>query len=338
MSKPKKRSELFLSCDLVDSTNYKQVRQQRATSDGPPWQQTFLEFYRTFPQLVAQKQAKAVTGVSFDLWKPIGDELIMTVCVTKEAQVFEAVDLWIEALNDYGKTLSPYGMGTKGGAFMATFPGPDSEVAVPRQPISDTSGLGVVLLNDQAFKGNRKHGTYVYDYFGPSIDTGFRILGKATPRYFPLSTEVAWALFAAKMHDHAALEAFVYHGSHEMKGVWSGRDYPLFAIDRMHTDPVNGAVKTLTSSGRPGVLDSIALCASCLEAPGWPSAIYLPDAGDERLKREPVDPLDHLRDDNQMDGAEKATTGSTELGEDQPSKPLPMGDEIEAEDDVQESA
>lgn len=35
---------------------------------------------------------------------------------------------------------------------------------------------------------------YQFDYFGPSIDTGFRVVGHATQRFFTMSIEVAWAL------------------------------------------------------------------------------------------------------------------------------------------------
>lgn len=315
MSKPKERSELFLSCDLVGSTSYKQRTRRPDAGDEIPWQQTFMEFYRTFPQLVAQKQVTATTGIKFDLWKPIGDELVMTVHVQDEHQVYEAVFLWIDALGEYGAKLEPVGMGTKGGAFIATFPGPDSEVAVPRHPIEDTSGLGVVPLNDRAFNGPPDHGAYVFDYFGPSIDTGFRILSTATPRYFPLSTEVAWAMCASKSQETVGLEALTYRGGHEMKGVWGGRDYPLFAIDRMSDDEVNKSLGAITSGGPPDVRQFIALFKSCSRAPGWPSAIYLPKAGDKLLQQRPVDPLERLRADNELDGAEEPASEVSNLGD-----------------------
>lgn len=325
---PTGRSLLFLSCDLVGSTSFKQVRQAKGPdSSEPPWQQTFLEFYRTFPQLVAQRQAASETGVAFDLWKPIGDELIMTVHVAKEEQVYEAVRLWQEAIDEYAEQVGPQ-MSTKGGAFIATFPGPDSEVAVPRQPITDKSGLNVVLLNDQAFEGDRDHGKYVYDYFGPSIDTGFRIFSMATPRYFPVSVEVAWALFAAKREkrDHDEIADIVYRGGHELKGVWNGRDYPLFAIDRRHDDAVNRAVKDVDSSAaRPDIASAIELCRSCVEAEGWPSSIHLPEADEKAMVRAPQDPLARMRGDNKLQGAEEKPLADG-LGTERAPDDRPLGD------------
>ena len=326
--KPTERSELFLSCDLVGSTAYKQRESQasRTSSDGGTgahgaglrrvWQQTFMDFYRTFPQMVGELEVNANKHlpddrkVHFELWKPIGDELIFTVHVQHEKQVSTAVDLWLDALDMYARNLEPFNMSTKGAAFIATFPGPDSEVAVPREPGQTPSqDENVILLNDAAFRGQRKMSKFVYDYFGPSIDTGFRISNVATPRYFPISVEVAWALLIAQSDTQTRKwDDLVYRGGHEFKGVWSGRDYPLFAIDRHHADDVNAAVHKLIGD-KLDIGNAIELCQSCAETPDWPSHIFLSGSGHDPFINKPGDPLKPYREASDMTGVERNSGG-----------------------------
>lgn len=320
------RSELFLSCDLVGSTAFKQRQAARQQAGGrtdekePSWQQVFIEFYRDFPRALSEVRSAHLATLSrhslkhepeFVLWKPIGDELVFTVRVLDEDTVYVAVRIWLEAMRKWERDrLSTLGMGTKGGAFIATFPGPDRDVAVPRQATGFQSTRGVVAANDDACTDSPlNHAEYLFDYFGPSIDTGFRIFSKATQRRFPISVEVAWALWVAALlrrkDGYWSPEDIDYVGGHEFKGVWGGRDYPLFAIDRHHGDPVNVATKTIDGP-KVTVDDAIELCRACIEDPAWPSKIYLPKANTPAMRSKPVDPLADLVVDNQMDGLEEA--------------------------------
>src|SRR5581483_5568883 len=138
------RSLLFLSCDIVGSTAFKQ-------QEGTLWQKTFLSFYREFPQMLGELTSNANYEPGFTLWKPIGDELIFTTLVRSERDIYAAVRIWLSALADYEKNVfNDVPLATKGGAFVATFPGPDSESSIPRNPLSETSDKGVVELNDEA--------------------------------------------------------------------------------------------------------------------------------------------------------------------------------------------
>lgn len=303
---PKKyeaRSLIFLSCDLVGSTQFKQ-RQASApprVEDGERyWQEVFLEFYRGFPQMVAtvateyeddKKDTKTtVTARSFTLWKPIGDELVFTVEVCSEYDVAYAVRVWLDTLRRYeADQLSDSPLKTKGGAFIATFPGPDSRATIPVNPLIETSNDDPVALNEKALQKRVNRNSYTYDYFGPSVDTGFRIFSACNHRYFTLSMEVVYAL----THLHASnvqAELGIYDCSdlvflegQEFKGVWNGREYPLFAIDRLYDEPVNKAISELTS----GNLDPVkvkALAHACLTDKQWPSRLYLPDGNNDLVK------------------------------------------------------
>lgn len=284
-------SQIFLSCDLTGSTDFK----QRDHNSSDPWQKIFLQFYREFPQTLAMtQQGRGIPDLSFRLWKPIGDELIYTCVVRSEQDVFNAVRTWIEAMRTYERdSLSERGMGTKGGAFIATFPGPDSRSSVPRDPGTEDSDADVIDLNRAALE-DENHEKYLYDYFGPSIDTGFRVLGKCTPRYFTLSVEVAFALsclaqIPGPSSANFKTEDLVLLDLATLKGVWQGRSYPVFAIDSQFDDAFNRAYAAFD---KPPSMTAIAeLCQACYSSEGWPSLAYLPRASSKYFADLPQDPL-----------------------------------------------
>lgn len=309
MAAPKEKSKLFMSCDLVGSTNFKQTK--------PGWQKVFLSFYWEFPQfLVDADRALTITDgekTSFSLWKGVGDELLFEVDVTTERQVSRAVRVWLDAVKRYeDEVLVDYALALKGGAFIATFPGPDSYSTIPIKPETEDSDEGVVLLNARALTGTRKTSFYLYDYFGPSIDTGFRVIGLAERRYFTLSVEVAWAM-ALAAHAAAAedpneqthvVSDFEFRGSYVLKGVWRAREYPLFAIDRECGDKVNEAVSEMT--GERLKADAIIKVGNaCANDENWPFRLYLPDSTHSRFQDKPEDAMGALlRAETTRDGAE----------------------------------
>lgn len=284
-------SQIFLSCDLTGSTNFKQ-----RTDLSEHWQKVFLQFYREFPQRIATTQVEEDTvRLKFELWKPVGDELIYWCAVKSEIDVYDAVRTWLRAMRRYEtEHLEGNGMGTKGGAFVATFPGPDSRSSVPRRPDIEVSDDDVVDLNRQAHSGQLAHSKYLYDYFGPSIDTGFRVTNLCEPRYFTLSVEVTMAMTGLTLtpgehSDRTTTDDFLLLHYQSLKGVWGGRKYPIFAIDRGYDDPVNAAF--MKFENRPESKDVHDLCNVCYQSANWPSQLYLPEAINELFHREPVDPL-----------------------------------------------
>jgi hypothetical protein len=296
------RSLLFLSCDIVGSTAYKQQR-------GTAWQQTFLSFYRQFPQTLGDLTREAKYGPGFNLWKPVGDELIFTSRVTSEKDIYHAVRIWLDAMDMYEDTLKEFSLATKGGAFVATFPGPDSESSIPRDPLTETSDKGVVELNDEALQSRSP--AYMYDYFGPSVDTGFRVLSACSHRYFTMSVEVTWAL-AQCVVDEGLGKPFqvgdmLLLDTRQFKGVWDGREYPLFALDRHHEDLVNVALAQIRKR-KLDEKDVVNLCKVCAGKPNWPSALYLPASTHPEFKVMPPDSLAPYRS-NSMEGAETLPPG-----------------------------
>lgn len=287
-------SKLFLSCDLTGSTAFKQLPRRELDA---PWQKVFLQFYREFPQqLFVQQKASVREDLNFELWKAIGDELIFTCDVESEVDIFDAIHIWVATLRGY-KSDNLEGhpeLGVKGGAFIGTFPGPDHESTIPRNPGTEVSDRDVVLLNQEALRGRRAASKYLFDYFGPSIDTGFRVVGKSSDRYMTLSLEVAYALSVLhctpKSNAKYQLDSLVLLDQIQLKGVWDGRDYPLFAIDLRSDDCVNRALRSFNSE-KYDVPNILRLCQACYSSPNWVFRIFLPKAESDHFSEVPHDPL-----------------------------------------------
>lgn len=299
-------SVLFLSCDLVGSTAYKQ-------GDGraPGWARQFLEFYRDFPRLISGlSRHPPFLDPKFQLWKVVGDEMIFTSVVRSEKEVANAVGLWLMAMDQYEDQTSKTDrdrMQTHGGAFVGTFPGPDSHVFIERDPSEESaqSQAGAVDMN-YAAAASYDPAKHLFDYLGPSIDTGFRVLAHSNARFFTLSVEVAWAIAEHQDHDQAPWGSedlpLTLKEWKDLKGVWSARPYPIFAIDRQFSDPVHEAERNLrpTPRGRGKIA---AICAACSATLDWPSSLFLPNSHNALFTRKPVDTLESQRETG-TDGAE----------------------------------
>lgn len=248
-------SRLFLSCDLVGSTAFKQKNQP------DDWLRVFINFYREFPAYLEKHLAG--TNLHPQLWKAIGDELIFVTDVNSEETIWNIVDAWIKSMDEYETALltgGALGLATKGGAFLATFPTPNRTV-----PIVTPNGTSD-------------------DYLGPSIDTGFRVMNNCSERHFTLSVEVAWALavhWEEKQVNHKALRLVSVP---VMKGVWQGRAYPLFALDRQATDKVNKALSAIQKNDAVETEKVAALARACVASSDWPALIYLRNATSEELR------------------------------------------------------
>lgn len=318
-------SQLFLSCDLTGSTDFKQKQAQ--DPEKRPWQKIFLQFYRDFPQQLAFIQREDNTDhLTFDLWKPVGDELIYSCEVRSEDDVYQAVRTWVKAMEAYRlSSLAETTMGTKGGAFIATFPGPDSRSSIRRDPDLEVSDMDPWELNRQAY-AEKDHAAYLYDYYGPSIDTGFRVTSLCKPRYFTLSVEVALAMItSSKIAGNGKkgfhVRDFVLFDFVELKGVWGNRPYPVIAIDLEADDPVNEAYEQIHPRGSRDEL--LNLCHACYTTEDWPFQLYLPDSKDGSLQDRPIDKLDNVAT-TRPEGVER----KAEDAQDEPPDAAELGDNV----------
>jgi hypothetical protein len=312
-------SKLFLSVDLTGSTAFK----QRPFDPKSPWQKVFLQFYREFPQVLhQQQQGDPAEGLSLQLWKAVGDELLFTCEVHSERDIFHAVRLWIKAMRVFTLTgLRDHPeLGVKGAAFLGTFPGPDHESTIPWLPDTEESGRDVLLLNEEAVNASdRDSSKYLFDFFGPSIDTGFRICSMSKPRYMPLSLEVAYALAVVQHHHDSQTDTYASRDlklleSIQLKGVWGGREYPVFALDLQHADAVHVALAALRGDRHENAA-ILKLCASAHHSVGWPCAMYLRDAITDDFKTVPDNPLTEYLTAaaDGREGVESPTDGDGEI-------------------------
>ncbi|MFL0276998.1 hypothetical protein [Mycobacterium sp. SMC-19] len=325
-------SILFLSCDLQNSTQFKQ-------SEENDWIKTFLAFYTEFPSILSAEVAKSCAGLSgrLSLWKAIGDELIFSVLIDSEQECSDAVDAWLAAMLAFEQQhlLLKTPMTLKGGAFLATVPAPDRRVAIPRKvqvqdPKSqiDAEAANEKTLNDASPDDDTFAAEFAMDFVGPSIDTGFRVLKYATREYFVLTAEVAHLLF--KHYSAAELNNRKAHlvGTHVLKGVWGGQPYPVFALARALDEQTPAQTlatlfddsKLITEdypvypSRKPhDVLDPITRYRS---ARGWQGGIFAPEAAHPtfRSHQAAVDMRRRLEDDF-VDTSEDSLDKLNDLGE-----------------------
>ncbi|WP_445163702.1 hypothetical protein ACTXG5_11105 [Mycobacterium sp. Dal123C01] len=281
-------SRLFLSCDLVGSTSHKQ-----SAGKTDIWIPDFLRFYYDFPARVRENLDRPEIAARLAFWKAIGDELLFTIDIKHESEVFYVVTAWVAAMAQYEAELiaknseensAKNKMKMKGGAFIATFPHPDYVVVVPTFPMELDSERDVVVRNEAMKRDDRSEdGPQLIDYLGPSIDTGFRVTATCTQRYFTLSLEVAWAMSYHRLHHDRenTMPGLLLLAETQMKGVWNGREYPVFALDRQIEDKIVASLRAVHNKPEVPLLEVDHLALACLEAGGWPSRVYFEESSYE---------------------------------------------------------
>jgi hypothetical protein len=254
---PRARTRLFLSADIAGSTAYKQRKSDESPTER--WAFAILSFYRDFGQQFLEKLELAENAVAAAqiykrcnkrplFWKAVGDEVLFCLELTNEDQAYLALGAWINAARAYKKTLKKERLDLKLSAWLATFPTPNFEVALPRS--LDESGLPQTRVDDalvanwealkQYYTGSvDAQKNYTLDFVGPAMDTGFRIAQQSTTRKMVITPELARLIALSddrfkKLGDQLD-DAFKldlrYEGRVVLKGVGDPSGYPLFWID-----------------------------------------------------------------------------------------------------------
>lgn len=326
-------SILFLSCDLQNSTQFKQK------SGNRDWITTFLAFYTEFPRRLSELIESDFPSLRnrLQLWKAIGDELIFSILIESERECSDAVDVWLQGMLAFetehliGKTP----MTLKGGAFVATVPLPDRRVAIPRAADRpDRSQLDAEAVNEKTLNTPMDEGEFAarfaMDFVGPSIDTGFRVLRYASRRYFVLTVEVAHILFkhysdekngGGEEMDHR--RAYLV-GTHELRGVWDGKPYPVFAIARDLNEEVP-AEKLAAAFGNTGRIadehpycephDALAAVEAYRGQKEWRGAVFLANSASPEFTNHPAASDARRRLDELIDTSEDPVVQSADPGD-----------------------
>ncbi|MGY3441126.1 hypothetical protein [Bradyrhizobium sp. USDA 4473] len=226
-----------MSVDLVGSTAFKGGAGEAPvkSSAHPMWVDEIGKFYREFPATVRRRfgEQAATFKPLLDscplVWKTVGDEIIFCCRVKSSDHLVCIIEAFLQSLEDYGRVLDSRGkhLDVKGAAWLAAFPAPNVTVEIFHSDMSSTVDLGDEKLECRADEEPHK-----FDFLGKSIDCGFRLAKFSSADRLIVSVELALALCESFSSDGARWKRdFTYLGREELKGVISGRPYPILVID-----------------------------------------------------------------------------------------------------------
>lgn len=187
---------IFLSADLAGSTAFKQ------NHSANEWQDFFRGFYSQLPTYVEQEFGPAESRLA--LWKTIGDEIVFSAELRISRDAPRMVQAFRKGVAAYRREIitPERGLDVKCAAWTAGFPVGNLQVELP--------GSG----------GQ-------YDYIGPGMDIGFRLVKEASPRRMLVSVELACILSLPAFDE----PQIIVGPSLSLKGVGKGRRYPCLWLD-----------------------------------------------------------------------------------------------------------
>ncbi len=229
----------------------------------PPWFAPISEFYQVAQQSVQSYWGKRLVnwkdvvdlGTPPSYWKAIGDEIAFSKILTDRRQIIACLDVWTQALKDMRASLKRHSesLDVKSAAWIAGFPITNTEVVLGsfRDPndraYEDDDDFVFHSLESlerlKSTKDAHQNQALILDFIGPSIDTGFRLAAYSSPRRLVLSVDLAYMYADVILQDRidATRAQFdpdtmhiYYHGAVSLKGLLSGRPYPIFWIDIDH--------------------------------------------------------------------------------------------------------
>ena len=214
------RTVIFMSVDISGSTSVKDS--MHVHHHKPVWLEPFEAFFSDFPErllveidlVFADKKKKADVYV----WKLIGDEIVFKFNPGSVDEAVRVVKAFYKSIVDYDEELfKRWPLRVKGTVWAAAFLERNIEIKIPERMHWKDS--------DQAIHT---------DYLGPDVDTGFRIAHYAPAGGVIISLNLAEAI--ANSEEQSGLN-FHYVGREVLKGVFSGRPYPLIFLSHSECMP-----------------------------------------------------------------------------------------------------
>jgi hypothetical protein len=202
---------MFMSVDLAGSTAFK--AQTQGGGDSPAWLPAFEAFFREVPLIMMGQIAGAFAMEDevpdCGVWKVIGDEIVFMARPRsgREAQLL-CLAFYRMVVNYDRKLFERWPLRIKGCCWAAQISGRNREIEIPEMLGTD---------------GDR---SYV-DYLGPDVDAGFRLASCGGHGLVIISSSLVQLL--AGLEESEDIQ-FHYVGSKVLKGVYSGRPYPLFLM------------------------------------------------------------------------------------------------------------
>lgn len=290
---------LFLSLDIVGSTEFKHPRGAKAPSDDDSWVDPFLTFYRLsvgqmavqWKYVIGEMKASPHSSKHFqfgddpEFWKGAGDEVLFTKIVVSPLDAVAAVRSLILVMDDirnqFVKSKQTEKLDVKGTAWLAGFPLNNTEIVLrmqnhqdrPDGEIDDRLAENYRLL-DWLDKNRDKKGDFKTDYIGPSIDLGFRLCQYAKPRQMIVSADLAWLICHIYGHIGEAAGSkcpflerpkIGFAGRVSLRGLLGGEMYPLFWVEALAGSSLDKAEDALLNIDHRGVTQ---FCAAFLDQSG----------------------------------------------------------------------
>ena len=234
---------IFFSVDIEGATAYKVETRARTRDDewrstDDDWCFLFESFYVDFPEcflseysVLANTQAtKTIQEPTHPaLWKFIGDEILFYAPLSDSCQTLEHIRAFHQAIVNYNAKLRVQGVKVrcKGTVWLVGFPNNNRIVLIPPgDTVCQTASNSLI------------------DFVGSSTDCGFRLTKYSSSRMLVVSLDLLWMLMESiKRYETATCFEFIrrrirYAGKHELKGIFSGKPYPVFWIDSLAKPPV----------------------------------------------------------------------------------------------------
>jgi len=216
---------VFFSVDIEGATAYKVDARSRWQNGDEDWCAVFEKFYRDFPEIFLREylpftQSRATSAIADPikplLWKFVGDEILFYAPLSDSRQVLEHLRSFGQAIVLYNSRLKGEhkNIQCKGTAWLGGVPVNNRIVTIPALDIDNKAGI---------------------DFVGSSIDCGFRLSKFSSSRRLVVSLDLLW-MFAESFSENTSDRRydgmlFRYHGRHDLKGVFSGKPYPVFWYD-----------------------------------------------------------------------------------------------------------
>lgn len=202
---------MFMSADLAGSTYFKS--KALGDSESPEWLEAFESFFREVPLIMMGQIAAAFAMEdevpSAGVWKVIGDEIIFMAHPKspREAQLL-TVAFYRTIVNYDRQIFERWPLRIKGCCWAAQISNRNREIEIPE------------MLGGDA-------GRAYVDFLGPDVDTGFRLASCGGRGQVIVSSNLVHLL--SSLDDSEEIR-FHYVGRKVLKGVYSGRPYPLFLM------------------------------------------------------------------------------------------------------------
>jgi len=202
---------LFMSIDLAGSTAFK--AQSQGDGDAPGWLAAFEAFFREVPLIMMGQIARAFAMEDevpeCGVWKVIGDEIVfMARPATPRVAQLLTIAFYRTVVNYDRKIFERWPLRVRGCCWAAKIAGRNREIEIPEMLGTDEGGLYM-------------------DYLGPDVDTGFRLASCGGRGQVIVSSNLVQLL--SGMEEREGIQ-FHYLGTRILKGVYSGRPYPLFLM------------------------------------------------------------------------------------------------------------